>query len=56
MGIGGTAGGREEGEEVGRVGEVLGRWGAGSGGQETILWICGQGQHKSYCDQFSDEI
>lgn len=30
MGIGGTAGGREEGEEVGRVGEVLGRcWGGG---------------------------
>lgn len=26
MGIGGIAGGREEGEEVGRMGEVLGRW------------------------------
>lgn len=29
MGIGGIAGGREEGEEVGRMGEVLGRWGGG---------------------------
>lgn len=27
MGIGGIVGGREEGEEVGRMGEVLGRWG-----------------------------
>lgn len=51
MGIGGIVGGREEGEEVGRMGEVLGRWGGMlyelSKGKKIVFvvlikgWVCG---------------